>query len=213
MIIVWGRKTSSNVQALMWCLGELGLEYRRYDVGHRYGGTDTQQFAALNPNRTIPVIQDGDNSPLWETGCILRYLANRYGTPEFWPVELIERTEIDRWAEWSKINIAIEFTSPVFWNVVRTPDRKREAKLVNRALSRLNSSLRIAEKQFESHSFLAGEKFTLADIQFGHILYRYFTIDIDRLELPALDTYYQRLKMRPAFRKHVMVSYEELRSD
>jgi Tat protein secretion system quality control protein TatD with DNase activity len=34
-----GRKTSSNVQALMWCVGELGLDYLRFDVGHRYGGT------------------------------------------------------------------------------------------------------------------------------------------------------------------------------
>ncbi|MGQ7948941.1 glutathione S-transferase, partial [Providencia huashanensis] len=23
MLTVWGRKTSSNVQALMWCIGEL----------------------------------------------------------------------------------------------------------------------------------------------------------------------------------------------
>ena len=25
VLTVWGRKTSSNVQALMWCIGELGL--------------------------------------------------------------------------------------------------------------------------------------------------------------------------------------------
>ncbi|EMD3119069.1 glutathione S-transferase, partial [Klebsiella pneumoniae] len=25
MLTIWGRKTSSNVQALMWCVGELGL--------------------------------------------------------------------------------------------------------------------------------------------------------------------------------------------
>lgn len=194
----------------MWCLGELGLECRRHDVCHRYGGADTPEFAELNPNRTIPVIQDGDNSPLWETGCILRYLAHRYGAPEFWPLNLIERTEIDRWVEWSKINVAMGFTSPVFWNIVRTPENKGEA---GKALTEPNRSLRIAEKQLEAHSFLASDNFTLADIQFGHILYRYFTIDIDRADFPALETYYQRLKMRPAFRKHVMVSYEELRSD
>ncbi|MFH4824270.1 hypothetical protein ABCG99_08730, partial [Klebsiella pneumoniae] len=36
MLTIWGRKTSSNVQALMWCVGELGLDYLRFDVGHRY---------------------------------------------------------------------------------------------------------------------------------------------------------------------------------
>ncbi len=42
MLTIWGRKTSSNVQALMWCVGELGLDYLRFDVGHRYGGTDSE---------------------------------------------------------------------------------------------------------------------------------------------------------------------------
>lgn len=44
MLTIWGRKTSSNVQALMWCVGELGLDYLRFDVGHRYGGTDSEAF-------------------------------------------------------------------------------------------------------------------------------------------------------------------------
>lgn len=38
MIEIWGSKTSSNVQALMWCIGEIGLPFVRYDIGHRYGG-------------------------------------------------------------------------------------------------------------------------------------------------------------------------------
>ena len=41
MLTIWGRKTSSNVQALMWCVGEFGLDYLRFDVGHHYGGTDS----------------------------------------------------------------------------------------------------------------------------------------------------------------------------
>ena len=125
MLTIWGRKTSSNVQALMWCVGELGLDYLRFDVGHRYGGTDSEAFYQLNPNRTVPVLQDGDNPPLWETGAILRYLASRYADDAFWPGDLLARTEVDRWAEWSKQNIALGFTAPVFWRVVRTPAAER----------------------------------------------------------------------------------------
>ena len=46
MLAVWGRKTSPNVQALMWCIGELGLPFRRHDAGCRYGGIDTPAFPA-----------------------------------------------------------------------------------------------------------------------------------------------------------------------
>ena len=42
----------------------------------------------MNPNGTVPVLQDEDSEPLWETGAILRYLGNRYGAAPFWPQDL-----------------------------------------------------------------------------------------------------------------------------
>ena len=72
MLTLWGRRTSSNVQAVRWyrCIGELGLDYQRPDAGHRYGVTDTSAFLAMNPNGTIPVLRNGDSEPLSETGTI-----------------------------------------------------------------------------------------------------------------------------------------------
>ncbi|HCD1700486.1 TPA: glutathione S-transferase family protein [Klebsiella pneumoniae] len=211
MLTIWGRKTSSNVQALMWCVGELGLDYLRFDVGHRYGGTDSEAFYQLNPNRTVPVLQDGDNPPLWETGAILRYLASRYADDAFWPGDLLARTEVDRWAEWSKQNIALGFTAPVFWRVVRTPAAERDPQAIAAAVIALEQKLAIAEARLAGSRYLVGDTFTLADIQFGHVLYRYFAIDITRRPLPHLAAYYARLTARPAFRQHVMVSYDELK--
>lgn len=212
MLTVWGRKTSSNVQALMWCIGELGLPYERHDVGHRFGGTDTEAFHALNPNRTVPVLRDGANPPLWETGCILRYLASRYGADSFWPKDLLARTEVDRWAEWSKINIALGFTGPVFWRVIRTPEAERDPAAISDAVAALERRLVIADRRLRSRPYLVDDHFTLADIQFGHVLFRYYDIGIARAELPDLASYYARLAARPAFQEHVMVSYEELKA-
>ncbi|MBT5678754.1 MAG: glutathione S-transferase, partial [Marinovum sp.] len=56
MLTVWGRSSSSNVQALMWCLAELDLPVQRHNIGGRFGGTNSTQFTALNPNQTIPVL-------------------------------------------------------------------------------------------------------------------------------------------------------------
>lgn len=212
MLKVWGRKTSSNVQALMWCIGELGLPYQRFDVGHRYGGNDTPEFLAMNPNGTVPVIRDGEMAALWETGAILRYLAGRYAAPEFWPEDPLARANVDKWAEWAKLNIALNFTAPLFWRVVRTPERERDLTAIDTAQLNLNTNMAIAEAQLQRHDFLAGEHFSLADIQFGHLLYRYFDIAINRPTFPAITAYYHRLTRRPAFAEHVMVSYEELRA-
>lgn len=211
MLTVWGRRTSSNVQALMWCIGELGLDYARHDVGHRYGGNDTAEFLGMNPNGTVPVLRDGDGAPLWETGAIVRYLAARYGRERFWPSDPAMRAQIDKWAEWAKINVTLGFTMPIFWRVVRTAPSKQDAVAIGEAVAAFDTILDIAEAQLCGNAFLAGEDFSLADIQFGHILYRYFDIAISRPDRPALAQYYAGLSARAAFREHVMVSYEELR--
>ncbi len=211
MLTVWGRRTSSNVQALMWCIGELGLAFRRHDVGHRHGGNDTAEFLDMNPNGTVPVLVDGGGEPLWETGAILRYLAARYADDAFWPADPTRRATVDKWAEWAKINVAMGFTAPVFWRVVRTAPRDRDEGAIGAALRALDVRLDIAEARLARHPFLAGDVLTLADIQLGHVLYRYFDIGIPRPPRPRLRGYFDRLATRPAYREHVMISYEELR--
>jgi glutathione S-transferase len=58
-----------------------------------------------------------------------------------------------------------------------------------------------------------GDRLSFADIMAGHLLYRYFTLDFERADAPNLAAYYQRLGERPAYREHVMVSYESLRAE
>jgi len=211
MLTIWGRFDSSNVQALLWAVDELGLPFHRIEVGERFGGTNTPDFLAMNPNGTIPVLQDGDGPPLWETGAILRYLAGRYAPDTFWPADPLARADIDRWAEWAKINVAMAFTGPVFWRVWRTPPERRNPDAIAAALKALGRKLAIADAHLASRHFLVCDTLTLADIQFGHILHRYHTISIERPDLPNLRAYYDRLTERPAHRRQVMVSFEALR--
>jgi glutathione S-transferase len=211
MLTIWGRQTSSKAQALMWCVGELGLAYERIDIGHRFGSNDTPEFLAMNPNGTVPVVHDGDGPPMWETGAILRALCQRHGNDPFWPSDQDASTTVDMWAEWAKINVTLGFTAPVFWRVVRTAPDKRDAGSIKAAVESLAKRLEIAEKRLASRAFLTSDDFTLADIQFGHVLYRYYDIDIERAELPGLRAYFDLLTAQTAYREHVMVSYDELR--
>ena len=211
MLKIWGRKTSSNVQTVMWCVGEMGLAYERIDAGFSYGVVDTPQYRAMNPMGRVPTIQDGDNPPLWESGAILRYLANTYGEESLWPSDPVARPGVDMWAEWAKINFATGFSVPVFWPVVRIAPSKRDPAIIQAGLDKLNPLLDIAEAELSKSTYLAGDDLTLADIQFATNLYRYFDIEIERADHPNVRRYYDRLTGRPAFQEHVMVSYDELR--
>ncbi len=212
MLTIWGRRSSSNVQAVMWCIGELGLPHERIDAGFTYGVNDTPAFRAMNPNGLVPVLREGENEPLWETGAILRYLASRYGDNAFWPADPMARAQVDKWAEWSKVTLSSSFTVPIFWSLVRVAAKDRDEAALEKAVKTVARPLAIAEAQLAGNSHLAGAAFTLADIQLGHILYRYYDLPIARADFPALRRYYDRLTERPAYREHVMVSYDELRA-
>jgi len=211
MITIYGRATSSNVQMVMWTIGELGLKAERLDFGHIYGGLDTPEYGAMNPHRLVPVLTDGDAAPIWESAAILRYLLGKYGSPALWPEDPAARARADMWAEWAKWTLGRTFIYGIFWAIVRTAPSQRDAAAIAKASAEVAALMGRAEAQIAEHGFLAGPDFSIADLVLGHMLYRYFEVDFERADYPALAAYYQRLTQRPAYARHVMVSYEPLR--
>jgi glutathione S-transferase len=216
MLTVYGRATSSNVQPVMWTIAELGLTATRIDRGHVHGGLDTPEFLAMNPHGRIPVLVDSEDglggAPIWESTTIIRYLAARYGVGTLWIEDPARRAQMEMWADWAKLDFASRFTVGVFWPVIRTKAGARDEAALAAALEQTYATLAQAEARLAASEWLAGDDFSLADIIFGHILYRYFTIEIARPELPALAAYYARLTARPPYAEHVMVSYDSLRA-
>lgn len=100
MLTVWGRRSSFNLQKVMWLIGELGVEHRHIEVGGRFGGLDTPEFRAMNPHGRVPVIDDA-GTVVWESHTILRYLAARYGGETFWSGDPAARSRFERWMDWS----------------------------------------------------------------------------------------------------------------
>lgn len=195
----------------MWGCAEMGLDVTRLDYGENFARLDTPEFRAMNPHGKIPVLGLPDGRAIWETDAILRYLAGEQASGAFWPSDAVARAEVDMWATWAKIEVAEGFTVPIFWAAVRTPADRQDHAAIRAAVDKLESELAIAEPRL-GQGYLVGEAFTLADVQFGHVLYRYFDIDIERRDLPNLRAYYERLTERPAYRPHVMLVYDELRN-
>lgn len=212
MLSIWGRNTSSNVQIVMWAVAELGLEHRRIDWGGAFGGTDDPEYRGMNPNGLIPTIRDGD-LVVWESGAILRYLAARYGDDVFWPRDPVERAPLDMWAEWIKTSFAPTLTGQVFWQLIRTPEAQRDRATIDDGVAKLKRLAMLLDGRLGEGPYLNGDRPCFADIMVGHVLYRYFTLDFQRADTPNLAAYYRRLQERPAYRDHVMISYESLRVD
>jgi len=209
MATIWGRATSSNVQLAMWGAAEVGLDVERIDVGGAFGGIDTAEYKAMNPNGLIPVLKDGE-LVLFESAAILRYLGAQYGSGSFWPQDPVKRAPLDAWAEWTKTTLCPILIYQVFWTLVRTPGAERDMEALAGQAAQLGNLMSRIESILEGKDFLGGSNLTFADIMFGHTLYRYYTLPIERPELPKLAAYYDRLKARPAYQEHVMIDYSSL---
>lgn len=91
MFTVYGRKSSFNVQKVMWLVGEIGIEHRHIELGGSFGGLDASEFRAMNPHGRVPVIND-DGVVVWESHAILRYLAARYSDGTLWSTDPAQRS-------------------------------------------------------------------------------------------------------------------------
>ena len=209
-VIVHGRATSSNVQAVMWGLHEIGVQAERRDVGGRNGGTDDPAFRGISPMGLIPALQTSEGS-VFESAAILRYLAEAHEARTLWPSEPMARAQVDQWAEWGKHSFGAAFTVPIFWAHWRTPEAARDHAAIRQSITRFEGLMDIIAPRIEATGFVAGPTLTLADIWVAHVLYRYYTPDIDRRPHPVLADYYARMTTRPGYVQHVMVDYDELR--
>jgi len=209
MLKVWGRRNSSNVQKVLWLVGELGLEHEHIPAGGPHGRLNDPEFRRLNPFGLVPAIDD-DGVAVWESHAILRYLAERHGGMRFWP-DVTTRARIDPWMDWHQSAFQPAFMGGLFWGYFRTPEPQRNWPAIRQATANCARLLEFVDAQLAERSFLGGDDLTLADIPLGSAMYRYLTLDLARPELPNLLRWYDRLTRRPAYREHIMRPFDDLR--
>ncbi len=210
MLKIWGRKTSINVQKVMFAVGELGIAHQRFDAGGQFGGLDTTEYGLLNPNRLVPTIDD-NGFVLWESNAIVRHLAQRYGRGTLSPADELTFARADSWMDWSLTQLYSDVILTCFLQLIRTTARERNLGAVDAAAMRAGEKLRILDRQLTGRSFIVGETPTIADIAVGTLMYRYFNLEIARPNLPNVEAWYGRLTGRPAFKEHVMIEFQSMK--
>lgn len=198
MITVWGRKNSSNVKKVLWCLTELGLTYQQKDAGGPFGGLDTPEYLAMNPNKTIPTYQDGEFI-LWESNAILSYLADKYDDGTLLPHNAEFRARAAQWMYWSDGSL-FPYIKAMMGLLVRTPAEQRDPVQVAELKQSLNRLIAMLNDDLAQRDYIAGDVFSIADMALAPLLYPWREVCHDRPDFPHIERWFARIETRPAYR-------------
>jgi glutathione S-transferase len=201
MLKIWGRKSSSNVQKVMWAVGETGIGHEHTEVGGAFGGNREASFLALNPNGLVPVIQDGA-VVMWESNVIVRYVASKYGAGRLAPSDPVMRARADQWMDWQQTSVNAPMVT-TFWGLIRTPEDKRDHAAIAAAEKRFAEVMTILDIQLSKTPFVAGDTFCMGDIPLAIMAHRYLYLFPDHPPLRNLRRWYDALAARQAFADHV----------
>lgn len=205
MVTVWGRRSSSNVQKVLWALAESGAEFERVTVGGSFGGNQTPEYKKLNPLGLVPAIKDGSIT-MFESNAIMRYVARRYGRGTLQPRGYRGLALAEQWVEFASTAI-IPPVFIIFQNKVRKPPEQYDEQAVKGAEKTCKEVFKIANRLLGRKPFVGGRSFSYGDIPLGIAYYRYKNLDVDGAALPNLDRWYAALQERPAYREWIMVPF------
>ena len=147
-------------------LEETGLPYEAHFINIGQNETWTPEFLSLNPNGKIPSIIDPDGPggqplPLFESGAILLYLAEKTG--KFLPSDPARRYETIQWVFFQMAAVGPMFGQLGFFHKFagREIEDKRPLERYRNESKRL---LGVLETRLEGRDWIMGEDYTIADI-------------------------------------------------
>ena len=203
MLKIWGRASSSNVQKVLWCCSELGIDFERVDLGGPFGGNQDRGYLAMNPNGLVPTVEDG-NLVLWELNTICRYLAATRGGERLYPAAPAARALVERWMDWQLSAVGPPMGALLF-ALIRTRPEALDHAAIEAARRRALSAWTIVDEALDGRRYLAGAELTLAEIVLGTLVYRWHAFAIERPPLKHLKSWHERMRERPGFTTHIEI--------
>jgi glutathione S-transferase len=202
MMKIWGRTTSSNVQKVMWAIGEMGLRYERIDVGGPFGKNKEPAYLAMNPNGLVPTLEEDDGFLLWESNSITRYLAAKHQSAVLEPKDPHTRALAHQWMDW-QLSVLGPAITPVFWGMIRTPPDKRDPAAIAAGKQKTGDAVKMLDDRLAKTEYLAGDAFSYGDIPAGIMVRRYRDLVPERPAFKHVERWYAAIAARPAFDEHV----------
>jgi len=158
---------STTCRPIMMFAAEQGIPLEMQVVDLFTGEHTKAPYGAINPNRLIPVLEDG-NFRLTESSAIMKYLADKAGSP-LYPKDLQQRARVNERMDWINTQLAREFCYGMVYPQI-FPQQKRPSPEVQDATlqwgkERAQGWLKVLDEHIlgPGNNYLCGDSLTIAD--------------------------------------------------
>lgn len=203
---VYSLPMSTNTVRVIAALNEKGLDYELVIVDLRTGAHKQPSFLALNPFGQIPVLEDGE-IVLFESRAINRYIAKKFketGSDLLQSGGGTAEAAVDLWLEVE----SQQFGPPIVGLVTEALinpllGKATDPTMVESHAEKLGQVLDVYEAHLSKSKYLAGDDFTLADL--NHMPYTHYLMKTSKADLitsrPHVLAWWQNVSARPAWKK------------
>ena len=186
-------------------LEECGLAYRAIPVDIGAGDQFAPEFLAISPNNKIPAIVDPDGPDgkpisMFESGAILLYLAAKTG--RFLPADLRGRYATLEWLMFQMGGVGPMLGQAHHFRLYAP---EKIAYAIDRYSNEAKRLYGVIDKRLDSHAFIAGDEYTIADIAIFPWLRSWKNQGIVLDDYPTLKRWFDGVAARPAVQRGVEV--------
>lgn len=206
MITLLGKAISRSARCL-WALEEVGVAYEHKALDYAKGDAKTAEFMAINPGAKIPALVDGDVA-LFESLAINLYVAQTYGKGSLWPDDAAGQALCLQWTLFSATEVEPPGATRLVQFIFKAPE-DREQDVIDAAGEKSKPALDTLEATLQSRPYLAGDTFTVGDLNAACSVEYLVRTDFDLSPWPKVRDWITRCIDRPAYHAVAAIKAKE----
>jgi glutathione S-transferase len=196
---------STRVLAIVALKNHLALDCELNPIDLGRGDQLTPEYLALNPNRKMPTLKDGE-FVLWESNAILFYMAAKRPESGLWPADLRGQADVLRWLAWQSAHLDAESYGMVAFEKgskavlgLGAPD----PAFIARGEQNFVRFAAVLDDHMKGRGWLVGERPTIADFSIGAVVPSAAHLGLPLARFSEIGRWYKGLSALPGWRDAV----------
>jgi glutathione S-transferase len=187
-LTLYGDSISGNCQKPRWTADYLDIDHDWIEIDILNGGTQSEEFLALNPVGQVPLARWPDGRALPQSNAIMLYLAEG---SDLIPSDAFRRAQMNSWLFWEQYSHETAIAVRRFKkHYLKLPDSEIDPQLMAKG----RRALGVMEMQLTYTDWLVGDSLTCADIALVAYTRVAHEGGFDLAEFPSVERWVSRVE-------------------